>query len=410
MYACDDRFQLCHAPRRSGKSEGWKRKIVKMAYGHTHAQRGKYVYACPTRDQAKRIAWNDLKALCEGIMEGRPSETELSIPLWNADLFVVGMDKPERVEGEPIDGIVLDEYANMKKDAWTVHIRPALSTPGRLGWAAFIGVPEGRNHYYRLKLQFEELGRKVWWWPASQVVDPAELEDAKRDMTDLEFQQEYEGDFITFEGIAYYTWKHALNVKPCRDRYDPLQPLIVMLDFNVAPGVASIGQELETGLFGLIGEVWIPRNSNTPAVCRKIIADWGEHQGRVLMYGDATGGARGTAKVQGSDWDLVKQDLGRHFGNRLRMMVPKANPRERARINAVCRMLRTADDKVHMIVDPTCVNTIADFEGTVLLAGGSGELDKKHDPDRTHMTDAIGYYAHIEHGAGRTLTVTEDLI
>ena len=61
---------------------------------------------------------------------------------------MVGLDKPERIEGQPWDGGVLDEYANMKAHAWGANVRPALSD--RLGWCDLIGVPEGRNHYYDL--------------------------------------------------------------------------------------------------------------------------------------------------------------------------------------------------------------------------------------------------------------------
>jgi len=49
---------------------------------------------------------------------------------------------------------------------------------------------------------------------------------------------------------------------------------LIMFDFNVSPGVAVIGQEqmLPSGMQGtaIIGEVYIPRNSNTVKVCNKI--------------------------------------------------------------------------------------------------------------------------------------------
>ena len=63
-----------------------------------------------------------------------------------AQIWVVGLDRPERIEGSPWDGGVLDEYGNMRANAWPEHIRPALSD--RAGWCDFTGVPEGRNHYY----------------------------------------------------------------------------------------------------------------------------------------------------------------------------------------------------------------------------------------------------------------------
>jgi hypothetical protein len=142
---------------------------------------------------------------------------------------------------------------------------------------------------------------------------------------------------------------------------------------------------------GVIGEVYIPRHSSTPAVCRRIIQDWGEHPGQVYVYGDSTGGAGGSSRVQGSDWDLVKAELRPVFGNRLFIKV-QTNPRERARVNSVNSLLRNAAGEIRLMVDPQkAPNVVRDFEGVRLLEGGSGEIDKKSDPMLSHLSDGIGY-------------------
>src|SRR5690606_18111959 len=108
----------------------------------------RFFAAAPTHAQAKRLYWSDLKALVPGrLLAGKPSESELIIRLVNgAEIYVLGMDAPERIEGSPWDGGILDEYANMKARAWGEHVRPALAD--RNGWCWLVGVPEGRNHYY----------------------------------------------------------------------------------------------------------------------------------------------------------------------------------------------------------------------------------------------------------------------
>lgn len=160
---------------------------------------------------------------------------------------------------------------------------------------------------------------------------------------------------------------------------------------------------------GVIGEVHIPRNSNTPAVCRKLIEDWKNHQGPVRCYGDATGGSRGTAKVQGSDWDLIKAELRPVFGDRLSFRVPAANPPERARVNAMNTRLLTGDGVIRLMVDPArAPNVVKDLEGVRTLAGGSGEIDKKATPALTHVSDGLGYYVEAEFPvARRTAIVTQ---
>jgi hypothetical protein len=403
------RFNVLPCGRRSGKTELCKRKLVLAALrANTGYDDPRYFAAAPTYAQAKRIYWKDLKALMPREFIADVSESELCITTkTGGQLFVVGMDKPERIEGTPWDGGVLDEFANMKASAWGENVRPALSDRG--GWCDLIGVPEGRNHYYdlwqRSQADMLEHGPASTWggyhWISADILPDAEIAEAKRDLDPLTFAQEYEGSFVNFEGRAYYPFDAGTHTAKLADRYQPAQPLILCFDFNVAPGVAAICQEMllpngEQGT-GYIGEVHIPRNSNTPAVVAKLVQDWGHHRGAFICYGDATGGAGGTAKVSGSDWDIVSRDMEIAFGDRVEMRVPRSNPKERSRVNAVNSRLKAGDDTVRMMVDPTaCPNMVRDFEGVRLLAGGSGELDKKHDTKLTHISDAAGYYIAAE--------------
>jgi hypothetical protein len=369
-----------------------------------------YFCAAPTRDQAKRIYWNDLKNLIPRVLirKNGISETELTIKtVMNSTISVVGMDKPERIEGSPWDGGILDEYANMKAQAWGANIRPALAD--RHGWCDLIGVPEGRNHYYDVaemaKAQMIELGDLSEWgfyhWKSSEVLSAADIESARRDTDELTFTQEYEGSFINFSGMAYYTYS---DVNKARLEYNPKADLAFCFDFNVDPGVAVVCQEgiLPNGLVGtmIIGEVYIPQNSNTPAVCRKLLEDWGKHEGYIYLYGDATGGQRRTSSTAGSDWDLVKELLGNHFTlARIKYYVPRANPSERARVNTVNSRILSSVGERRLFLDPNkAPYTSRDLEGVRLLEGGSGEIDKNSDKRLTHLCFAAGTMVELETG------------
>lgn len=424
------RFKVVPAGRRSGKTERAKRKLIRTAISaESKFADPHYFAAAPTRDQAKRIYWDDLKALSPRSLVHRISETELTI--WykmGSSLSVLGMDKPARIEGSPWDGGVLDEYGNMKEVAWGAHVEPALAD--REGWCWLIGVPEGRNHYYETynralgELNIANGGDwDAFTWKSSDILPAHIIESARRNLDDLTFQQEYEASFVNFQGQAYYPFDRAVHCANLSDAYNPSADLVLCFDFNVDPGIAVICQEIEfprklatvsteikgrtmfsnvaqpaTEGTGVLGEVYIPRNSNTPAVCRRFIQDWGGHAGRILVYGDATGGARGTAQTEGSDWDLVKKELYGHFGpERVFFRVPRANPTERSRINAVNTRLRSGDGTIRMMVDPVkAPNVVKDFEGVRLLEGGSGEIDKKSDPKLTHSSDGVGYYVVAE--------------
>lgn len=409
LWASSSRYNVVPAGRRSGKTEiCGKRKVIMKALQGTNFPDPRFFCAAPTRDQAKRIYWKDLKLMTPKEFVSSISETMLCITLVNnTEIHVLGMDKPERIEGSPWDGGVLDEYGNMKPETWGEHVRPALSD--RQGWCDFIGVPEGRNHYYDLYKDAQEKYNfdvrknlppewNHFHWFSADILPAAEIEAAKRDLDELTFQQEYEASFVSFSGRAYYPFderKHCASLT-----YDKRADLEICLDFNVSPGVAVVVQEQwlptssseETWGDGIIGEVYIPRNSNTVAVCRKLIQDFGRHEGTIYFYGDYTGGSKGTAKIMGSDWQIVKDMMHEHFSDGQCLFRVKPNPRERDRINSVNSRLLSLSNDVRLMVDPAKAKyTIKDFEGVSLLEGGSGELDKKKDLNLTHLTDAVGY-------------------
>ena len=421
------RFNVVPAGRRSGKTEiVGKRKLV-MAALNAHRKDLPFFYrdwpdprffaAAPTRDQVKRIYWNDLKALIPPrYVVGKPNESQLMIKLVNgSEIWCLGMDKPERAEGVPWDGGVLDEYGNMKKEAWPNHVRASLSD--RRGWCDFIGVPEGRNHYYDLYKDAQarcaaalKKGKRPEWdffhWVSADILDAAEIEAAREDLDELTFMQEYEASFVNFTGRAYWAFTEDNNVG--RLEYNPGLRLDFCFDFNVDPGVCMVvqeqwlpqrvsGEDAEWG-DGVIGEVYIPRSSNSIRVADKLIEDWGKHESTIYCYGDFTGGARGSASVLGSDWELIKRKLWGHFGNDRVFFRIKPNPRERDRVNSVNSRTLSLNKRVRLMVDPSrAPYSVKDFEGVTLIEGGTGDIDKKANPELSHLTDAYGYRVWYEY-------------
>jgi hypothetical protein len=425
------RFKVVPAGRRSGKSEIAKRYLLSRAIEpwsdhipnpvDPSIENPRYFFAAPTWAQARLIFWNDIKSMVpkKYLKHGQKSirESDLTIELKWSTVSVVGLDKPERIEGAPWDGGILDEYANMKSDVWNLHVRPCLSD--RNGWAWFIGVPEGRNHYYTMYEDAKAIatkargeGRIPEWdgfhWKSADILPASEIEAAKRDLDDLSYMQEYEANFVSFHGKAYYPFNPLVHA--CTPlEYNPKGDLIFCFDFNVNPGVAVVcqeqpmpgqsqwvernGQYFQEPLWGtgVIGEVHIPRNSNTPAVCSKLLQDYAEHKGRVICYGDATGGAKGTSQIAGSDWDLVKNVFRNAWDGNVFYRIPHSNPRERVRINSVNSRLQSKSGAVKLMVDPVkAPNLVKDFEGVRLLEGGSGEIDKRYDERITHLCFSAG--------------------
>ena len=254
-------------------------------------------------------------------------------------------------------------------------------------------------------------------WHSSTVLLPTEVAKARRDMDPMTFLQEMEGSFENMAGQIYYCFDQDrhLDSRLC---YQEDKPLICMFDFNRSPGVAVIAQVQEKSDYphllyrndvteyftAVLDEVFIPKNSNTQIVCEQIWEDWQDHEGDVHYFADSTGGRKysNTVAGMGSDLDIIEEVLGMHsrFGDRLKSWVSK-NPSERERINSVNAHLCNAAGQISCLIHPNCENLVFDFEQVIPLAGTTTrEIDKNHDLQRSHISDAFGYYVGSEHRLG----------
>jgi hypothetical protein len=345
----------------------------------------RYFAAAPTRDQAKRIFWKDLKALVPPGWIKRTYESDLClITGFGSELWVVGLDKPQRIEGTPWDGGVLDEYGNMKPWAWTENIRPALSD--RCGWCWFIGVPEGFNHYKDLADYAMSMVDRDWGfysWPSAEILPPEEVEAAKRDLDPRTFRQEYEACFEGAEGRVYYAYETEKHLD-ASIRLSPGLPIIVCCDFNVDPCVWELCQ-VEEGKVRVFDEI-VLRNTNTVEMGKELLARYGSHRSGLIVYGDAAGSARSTTGK--SDYALMA-DLGLKD-----QRIKRTNPPVKDRVNALNSMLCNTKGESRLTHHPDCCALKRDFE-TVQWKEGICEISKSN-LERTHATDALGYFIEYE--------------
>ncbi len=417
-YASLVRFNIAHAGRRGGKTEIAKRRLLKRAFRFKLHQ-GRFVFGAPTHRQAVDIFWDDVIAMIprELLYNGLRSISisNRRIKLWNGtNIEILGLDKPERIEGPPLDGFVGDEFGNFKADCWAKHIRPALSTLGRPGWADLIGVPEGKNHYFQLA---EDVSTKEDWdiftWHTNEI-NPEEAEKALGDLDTLTYSQEYGGEFVSFKGLCYYAFDRELNCPPDGERvlYNPSYPLYFCFDFNRIPGNCVILQELPAPAWlvkrnngvhrgvvtCVIDEIFLQQDSHTGKLCDILIERWADlHKGFIQLYGDATGGARRSSGVKGSDWDIIKEKFDGYFDYKMR--VRKSNPAVRVRINSVNSNMIAADGYIGTIIDRSCKFLIRDLEG--VTCDDFGDIQKSDVKSLlTHISDAMGYYVYRDHPFG----------
>lgn len=195
------RFSVLVAHRRMGKTVLAVNHLIKRSITDRKTE-GFYAYIAPFRNQAKIIAWTYLKRYTAPIPHCKVNEGDLSITLPNrATIRIFGADNPDALRGIYLDGIVLDEVAQMKPEVWGEIIRPALADRG--GWAVFIGTPKGVNLFsqtYDKALELMQKGDEDWIAmlysvDQTKVIPEKELQSLKNEMSDNEFRQEFLCDF-----------------------------------------------------------------------------------------------------------------------------------------------------------------------------------------------------------------------
>ena len=194
------RFSVYALHRRSGKTELAIMQLIHEAV-KTDKDLPLFVYVAPFLKQSKAIAWARLKQKLEPLRRASVidiNEGELSVKFKHngAIIRLFGGDNAEALRGLRLDGIVIDEVAQIKPELWLDVCQPALSD--RLGWAIFIGTPSGINLFS--ELYYKAIDEDGWTAARYTVFDtdslhPDEVTRLKRDMSETSFAREYLCDF-----------------------------------------------------------------------------------------------------------------------------------------------------------------------------------------------------------------------
>jgi len=200
----EQRWAVIVAHRRCGKTVACINDLIVKALleNKKHAQ---YAYIAPFYSQAKSVAWRYLERFSEPVMT-KANQSELWVELINgARIRLFGADNPDALRGNFLDGVVLDEMADMKPSVWGEIIRPLLAD--RLGWATFIGTPKGHNAFYDI---YNEATKKPNWYTKvlradqTMLLPQSELDDAKATMSENQYEQEFLCSFEAAILGAYY--------------------------------------------------------------------------------------------------------------------------------------------------------------------------------------------------------------
>lgn len=392
------RFKVVPAGRRSGKTERAKRFVVREAM----REPGSYFVAAPTRDQVKRIYWNDLKRLsfCSSLPE-KPSETELTIRYPNGStLSLIGLDQPQRMEGSFWSGGIIDEIADVKEGAWEENISPALDTfnpskPEYRAWCWLIGVPDGMNHYYDMaqRALSGDPDWKLYTWPSSDILPPDVIEAAKRRMSLRQFRQEYEASFETSTGRIYEDYSKANHTDARIERHERLR---WMHDFNYTPLSSAIGVIRNNADIYLLDEI-VLTSAVAQQSAQEFVDKFKTHENKhVIIYGDPSGRA-GEKHGHESDYiaiERVLRDNGWSFERRVQNSTRSIKDGQ----NAVRAKIANANGDVSLFVNPHTAPYVHKALATGTLKKGSTFLEE--DGEYQHIGTAVRYFVDTDYPIG----------
>lgn len=383
--------KLVVAGRGSGKTVLARRHTVRWLPVRKPWTDPMYFYALPTYRQARRVAWDPIKALVppEWIPKNGISESSLVIrTIFGSELHVVGMDKPQRIEGSQWDGGVVDEMSDQRPGVVGRNILPALSH--RDPWLWLIGVSKrfgvGAPEFKRLYKEWSSAaGCEVFTWPSWDIVDAETIAWARENLDERDFNEQFGASWQDPSGLIFYAF-NADKMVTREAEYDPSRLVYVGSDFNVDPMSWVLGHVVGDKL-RVFDEISL-RNANTPGTLDVLHRKYGQHKAGWHFIGDASARARKTSAVT-TDYVQIHNDS--RFSPK-KISYPKANPPLAVRFAACNALFMNAAGKSRFELHPRCVNVKNDLEVRAYKEG-TREPD---DSDKTvgHMSDAVGYVIH----------------
>jgi hypothetical protein len=237
----EQRWAVIVAHRRCGKTVACINDLIYKALVDGKED-GRYAYLAPYYAQAKSIAFDYLMKFSEPVRANH-NVSELWVELINgARIRLFGADNADSLRGLYLDGVVLDEFADMKPSLWGAVLRPLLSD--RRGWATFIGTPKGHNQFWDI---YNNATKDDSWYVktlrASQtgLIPQEELDDARKMQTQDQYLAEWECDFESAIIGAFY----GKEMRQLTDQgrildieYDPMFPVHTAWDLGYSDDTA----------------------------------------------------------------------------------------------------------------------------------------------------------------------------
>jgi hypothetical protein len=371
----ENRFKCIISGRRSGKTMAAIASLAK----YSRYPNKKCMYIAPTYRMAKQIVFDDLYLMLkERKWLKDVNKSDLAFTLVNGSMiYLRSADNPDSIRGIGLDYVVLDEAADISEEAWKAVIRPTLSD--KEGSAMIISTPKGRGWLYDIYNDAKHLNDWASWQFTTAeggIVSEEELAQARIDLDERTYKQEYEAEFVDYSGLIYYAFGEH-NIKDMKFGSSDNIPIHVPIDFNVDPGCAAIAFVHQGGIH-IYDEIEI-YGTDTREMVKEIMQRYPNR--RYICYPDASGAQRRTSAGGITDHIILK-----NAGFQLKVGSVNPSVKDRiASVNAVCKK-----DNMRLTISPKCVKIIKGLRSHTYKEG-TRQPTKDGANDYSHFNDALGY-------------------
>jgi len=208
-----------------------------------------YWYIAPTYRQAKKIAWRMIQKYWNQIKWFTYNSSELIVTYNNwSTLSLFGAENPDSLRWLDLKWVIFDEYAQQPSWIYWEIIFPMLNA--NRWWVTFIWTPKGKNSFYKL---YERAKKDDRWYTTllkytdTKLLDEEQISDAKLEMTEEEFEQEYNCSWEAFMRWAVYGKELQAAHQEWRVMkvpYNPELPVYTFWDLGIADSMTLIFMQI----------------------------------------------------------------------------------------------------------------------------------------------------------------------
>lgn len=213
-----------------------------------------YWYIAPTYRQAKKIAWRLIQKFWDQIWDFKYNSSELIVTYTNGStISLFGAENPDSLRWLDLRWVIFDEYAQQPSNIYSEIVFPMINANG--WWVTWIGTPKGKNAFYQLYQRArtdERFYTMLLRHTDTKLLSPEQIEDARKEMTEEEFEQEYNCSWEAYMRWSVY-WKELslayAEWRVRKDIYDPELPVITFWDLGISDAMSilftqTVGKEI----------------------------------------------------------------------------------------------------------------------------------------------------------------------